>query len=83
VAQLGDIFDAVSEISQAANEEVEGQVLTKVLVITEWTDSQGRRSLFDTNMSADHKRLKSWETIGLLTSILSQYLNRSPGGPRS
>jgi len=69
------VLDAVREAGRGPEEEENGHLI-RITVISEWIDASGERSLFNMSCNSGGDRVTAWETVGLLTSVLSSQLSK-------
>lgn len=73
-----DLFDRIAAATTSQDPGLRGSVMTKAVVITEWQQPDGTRSLVHVTMDGADGQLKPWEIAGLLTTVLARTIRRNP-----
>jgi hypothetical protein len=72
-----DVHEHIAEQGASQLPKLDGALLTRSVVVTEWALPNGEKKLMHITMTDGSSQLKPWETAGLLISIVSQILSRS------
>jgi hypothetical protein len=72
------LWQALSDQAQNAKGSDAPRVLTRAVVIAEVNEGARTRHLLTVSSDAAHRKLKSWETAGMITAVLADLFAQGP-----